>query len=582
MKKHKIVISLHFKKKQQLQYDSMKSFQSDLNSWSRLLAKRMKAIKTTIPSGLNFIIARITSTQVETMNGSAHLSRTKGHFSTFKALLCVAILSMPLLVSAATAPVKLVKYPASFQPHQNKKVQSIHSVADPFDGKNGNLALPKARPDFASIWGGRTVAISAPAGRPELLDRWPESTKDLADMVQKQTGQTVRSEAKLTLSAGDTLAKILLKAKFTKQDVANVSKALSVHLNLRRLQIGTEFTAGLNEDNRAIALKVSLPAGRQTSSKTNNIFLDHYVLRDSAEVADMNWHAIKAVRPVDQVAVHAGNKIDLSLYEAARQANIPLEAFDKFVRVMSFSVDFQRDIQRGDQFELVYENVVDQLTGDVLSSGKLNYAGIILSGKRLGYYRFTQSDGQVGWYDRNGESAVRTLMRTPVNGARLSSRYGMRRHPVTGFNAMHRGIDFAVPTGTPILAAGSGTVEAAGWNGGYGKYVRLRHNSTYKTAYAHMSRIATGITKGKKVSQGQVIGYVGSTGRSTGPHLHYEIMVNNRQVNPLTVQLPAGKGIPTEQKQAFSMQVKSIERQMKDSLTPDYVGVTLQQAALDR
>ena len=173
-------------------------------------------------------------------------------------------------------------------------------------------------------------------------------------------------------------------------------------------------------------------------------------------------------------------------------------------------------------------------------------------------------------------------MRTPVNGARLSSRYGMRRHPVTGFNAMHRGIDFAVPTGTPILAAGSGSVEAAGWNGGYGKYVRLRHNSTYKTAYAHMSRIAPGIRNGKKVAQGEVIGYVGSTGRSTGPYLHYEIMVNNRQVNPMTVQLPAGKGVPKDQMQAFSNRVKAIEKQMKDSLTPDYVGVTLQQAALER
>jgi len=158
----------------------------------------------------------------------------------------------------------------------------------------------------------------------------------------------------------------------------------------------------------------------------------------------------------------------------------------------------------------------------------------------------------------------------------------MRRHPVTGFNAMHRGIDFAVPTGTPILAAGSGSVETAGWNGAYGKYVRIRHNSTYKTAYAHMSRIASGIGKGRKIAQGEVIGYVGSTGRSTGPHLHYEIMVNNRQVNPLTVQLPAGKSVPKGQLATFFAQVKIIEDQMKDSLTPDFVGVTLQQAAFDR
>ena len=497
-------------------------------------------------------------------------------------LLFAAVLSMLFTVHAATAPVELITHPATLQFLNKDKTQIMHNAADPLDDSNGDVPLPAARPDYASIWSGRIVGVAGPAGRPDILDMWPESTKDLADMVRQQTGQTVLSETKLTLSAGDTLAKILLKAKFTNQDVAYVSEALSRHLNLRRLQIGTEFTAGLDEDKRAIALKVSLPTSQQTSSKAGNIFLDHYVLRDSPEDAELSWHAIKAVRPVDRAAVHAGNEIDLSLYEAARQVNIPLDAFDKFVRVMSFSVDFQRDIQRGDQFELVYEKTVDRLTGDVLSSGKLNYAGIILSGKRMGYYRFTHPDGQIGWYDRNGKSAVRTLMRTPVNGARLSSRYGMRRHPVTGFNAMHRGIDFAVPTGTPILAAGSGSVEAAGWNGNYGKYVRIRHNSTYKTAYAHMSRIAPGISKGRKITQGEVIGYVGSTGRSTGPHLHYEIMVNNRQVNPMTVQLPAGKGVPNDQMQAFSDAVKAIEKQMKDSLTPDYVGVTLQQAALER
>ena len=566
----------------QLQYDLMKSFKADLNSRSGLPENRMITSKPTIFSAFGAARERITTLMtVVTFQPFELVDRNWRHTYVTK-LLFAAVLSMLFTVHAATAPVELITHPATLQFLNKDKTQIMHNAADPSDNSDGDVPLPAARPDYASIWSGRIVGVAGPAGRPDILDMWPESTKDLADMVRQQTGQTVLSETKLTLSAGDTLAKILLKAKFTNQDVAYVSEALSRHLNLRRLQIGTEFTAGLDEDKRAIALKVSLPTSQQTSSKAGNIFLDHYVLRDSPEDAELSWHAIKAVRPVDRAAVHAGNEIDLSLYEAARQVNIPLDAFDKFVRVMSFSVDFQRDIQRGDQFELVYEKTVDRLTGDVLSSGKLNYAGIILSGKRMGYYRFTHPDGQIGWYDRNGKSAVRTLMRTPVNGARLSSRYGMRRHPVTGFNAMHRGIDFAVPTGTPILAAGSGSVEAAGWNGNYGKYVRIRHNSTYKTAYAHMSRIAPGISKGRKITQGEVIGYVGSTGRSTGPHLHYEIMVNNRQVNPMTVQLPAGKGVPNDQMQAFSDAVKAIEKQMKDSLTPDYVGVTLQQAALER
>ena len=565
----------------QLQYDLMTSFKTDLNSRSGLPENRMIMSKPTIFSAFGAVRKRITLMTIVTFQPFGLIVRNWRHTFVTQ-LLFAAALSMPFTIHAATAPVDLNTHPATLQFLNTDKTRTLHNAADPLYDRNGDVPLPAARPDYSSTWTGRIVGVAGPAGRPDISDMWPESTKDLADMVQQQTGQTVLSETKLTLSEGDTLAKILLKAKFTKQEVASVSEALSRHLNLRRLQIGTVFTAGLDEDKRAIAIKVSLPTSQKTFSKASNIFLDHYVLRDSPEDTELSWHAIKAVRPVDQAAVHAGNEIDLSLYEAARQVNIPLDAFEKFVRVMGFSVDFQRDIQRGDQFELVYEKTVDRLTGVVLSSGKLNYAGIILSGKRMGYYRFTHPDGQIGWYDRNGKSAVRTLMRTPVNGARLSSRYGMRRHPVTGFNAMHRGIDFAVPTGTPILAAGSGSVEAAGWNGNYGKYVRIRHNSTYKTAYAHMSRIAPGISRGRKITQGEVIGYVGSTGRSTGPHLHYEIMVNNRQVNPMTVQLPAGKGVPNEQMQAFSDTVKAIEKQMKDSLTPDYVGVTLQQAALER
>ena len=551
-------------KKQQLQHDSMMIFRSDLNisSQNRQIAQ-MPADRPDIRAD-SIPVKRITTRLRQLMR---------------KAICGAVFLATTVMAStcwAASARIEVIELPG---PAGN---QDSHEVFDLSDGRDGRIPAPTSRPDYATIWGGKIVAVAGPTRRPSLTEMLPVSTKKLAEMVRKETGQTVRSEHTLTLSSGDTLAKILKKANFTNQDVASVSQALSRHMNLRRLQIGTEFTAGLDENEKAVALKVSLPSNRQGKSASDHLFYDHYVLREANVDSDLKWHAIKAVRPVDKITVHAGNQIDLSLYEAVRQVNIPLEAFDQFVRVMSFSVDFQRDIQPGDQFELVYENAVDRLNGDVLSSGKLYYAGIILSGKRFGFYRFTHPDGRVGWYDRNGESAVRTLMRTPVNGARLSSTYGMRRHPVTGFNAMHKGIDFAVPTGTPILAAGSGHIEMAGWNGSYGKYVRIRHNSTYKTAYAHLSRVAPGMRRGKTIQQGEVIGYVGSTGRSTGPHLHYEILVNNRQVNPLTVQLPAGDGVPAELKDSFIEQVQHIEQQMRDSLTPDYAGVTLQQAALSR
>ena len=228
---------------------------------------------------------------------------------------------------------------------------------------------------------------------------------------------------------------------------------------------------------------------------------------------------------------------------------------------MGFSVDFQREIRSGDAFELLYEQQIDQITGDVIGT-QLHYAGLMLSGKQLGFYRYDHDGSRVGWYDRKGNSAARTLIRTPISGARLSSSFGMRRHPISGYNSMHRGVDFAAPTGTPIIAAGSGVITEAGWYGSYGRYIRVRHNSTYDTAYAHMSRIARGIRPGARVEQGQVIGYVGSTGRSTGPHLHYEILMNNRKVNPLTVSLPTGEHIPPELLTNFHSKVELVEAEM--------------------
>ena len=345
MNKCKLEPLLHPEKKQHLQYVVSKSFRSNLNLRGRLPESGMIKHKTTIFFGLISICERITSANIEKTVRLAHLSCKNWQLYALIILLCAASLSMPFFVSAATAPVKLAKHSAAVTPQKHKVNQSVHVVVDPFDGSNGQLALPTVRPDFVSIWDGREVDVAGPTTRPGVLDIWPESTKDLAGMVQQQTGQTVLSETKLALDAGDTLAKILLKANFTKQDVAHVSEALSGHLNLRRLQIGTEFIAGLDEDSRAIALKISLPVSQQTTSKNSDVFFDHYVLRESLETSMESWHAIKAVRPVEKIAVHSGNEIDLSLYEAARQVGIPLEAFDKFVRVMSFSADFQRDIQ---------------------------------------------------------------------------------------------------------------------------------------------------------------------------------------------------------------------------------------------
>lgn len=446
------------------------------------------------------------------------------------------------------------------------------------------VAMPRMRPPFTEAWGGTPVKIALPARRPSLADMLPQSTRSISEMVAVQTGRQVTDVIELTLNRGDTLASTLKKANFTNQSVAAVSSALSGHINLRKLQIGTGFTIGLDADNQPVGLQLHSKKPQRLNEKAiTDGFIEHYVLLepkledDSGAENTARWITIKAIRPVETAYVHAGSQIDASLYKAAMKSSIPLAALDEFVTVMGFSVDFQREIREGDSFELVYEKAVDGLTGKVLSTGNLHYAGVVLSGRKMGFYRFVHRNGRVGWYDRKGESAIRTLMRTPVNGARISSGYGMRRHPTKGYNAMHKGIDFAVPTGTPILAAGSGHVELAGWNGSYGHYIRIRHSSTYKTAYAHLSGYAKGIRRGSVVEQGQVIGYVGSTGRSTGPHLHYEILVNNRKVNPLTVKLPTGKSVSPAERGAFMEQVARIERQLQHTTTPQYAGITFSQ-----
>jgi murein DD-endopeptidase MepM/ murein hydrolase activator NlpD len=236
---------------------------------------------------------------------------------------------------------------------------------------------------------------------------------------------------------------------------------------------------------------------------------------------------------------YSQGQIMSNLYDAAVNAQLPIPVLMDLIRLFSFDVDFQREIQPGDAFEVMYDELRDD-RGEIVRSDHIRYAAMILGGKRLEYFRHEPASGRPGYYGPDGQSVRKTLMRTPIDGARLSSRYGRRRHPVSGYTKMHRGVDFAAPRGVPIMAAGDGVIEKIGrWNA-YGKYVRIRHNGTFKTAYAHMHRFAKGMRRGRRVKQGEIIGYVGSTGRSTGPHLHYEVLRNGRQTNPMKVKLPSG------------------------------------------
>lgn len=390
------------------------------------------------------------------------------------------------------------------------------------------MFLPLQRPYPALALSGDPVAIEVPKGRPDIEELLPAATLTLADFATREAALSVAEEAVFTLQKGETLAKLLKRAGMTSAEQYPLVQELTRKVNPRRLQIGMQFTIGKSADGDVTALQVELKNA-----------MSYYLMKTES----LGWFGLQAIRPVDTLLVEASAVIEGTLYDTMQAANVPVAALEEFVRVMGFTVDFQRQLRKGDSFGLIYERTVDRLTGAELSAGKLHYASMNLSGEPLHFFRHDHLNGQVGWYDETGASAVRTLMRTPVSGARVSSNYGMRKHPTLGYNAMHRGVDFAVPTGTPIVAAGTGRVEAAGWNGSYGRYIRIRHSGTYKTAYAHMSRIASGIRPGTNVRQGQVIGFVGSSGRSTGPHLHYEIIVNNRKVNPMTIKLPTGKGL---------------------------------------
>ena len=255
-------------------------------------------------------------------------------------------------------------------------------------------------------------------------------------------------------------------------------------------------------------------------------------------------------------------EINNNLYSAAINSGIEPNVIIEFARIYGFEIDFQRDIRRGDNFEIFYEKYLDD-KGKVRDTGKIIYASMIVNKREINLYNF-KIKNEEGFYDINGKSIVKSLMKTPINGARLSSSFGMRKHPILGFNKMHRGTDFAAPKGTPIMASGSGTITRARWCGGGGNCVKIRHNSTYETIYAHMSKFARGIKEGRKVKQGQIIGYVGSTGMSTGPHLHYEVIVNGKKVNSQKLKLPSGKILKGEDRKNFEIQRIKIDLRLAD------------------
>jgi murein DD-endopeptidase MepM/ murein hydrolase activator NlpD len=350
----------------------------------------------------------------------------------------------------------------------------------------------------------------------------------------------------ITVQSGDSLMSLLQHAGITATAAQSAIDALAGKWDPRALQIGQQI-ALLRDD-----------AGVKQLHLTPDLQRELVLTRGT----DGNYIASVMPREILTVPLRIAGKIDSSLFEAAAKAGMPQAVLSDVIHAFSYDVDFQREVQPGDAFEVLFDQLVDEKTGKIVGTGDVAYAALTLSGKLEALYRYTPRDGYPGFYNADGTNVKKALLRTPVDGARISSSFGMRHHPILGFTRMHQGVDFAVPAGTPIMASGDGVIASAGWAGGYGNMVVLRHNSTYSTAYGHMSRIAKGIKPGVHVHQGEVIGYVGMTGLATGPHLHYEVRVDNKQINPLGVRLAATQKLDGRDLANFHAQEATIAKRI--------------------
>ena len=338
------------------------------------------------------------------------------------------------------------------------------------------------------------------------------------------------------IKSGETFDKILEGYDIEKNEIIKIKNSLKNQIDLNKLNTKQiiQFTVDKTKNK--------IENFTYQISNTQKIFLKRNDLNDSFN------NEILSIK-LEKKIIYKENVILQSLYNAATTEEIPPNTIIEFARIYGFQVDFQRDIRKKDKFQIMYEIFLNEKK-EIIETGEILFANLELSGQDNSLYYF-DVEGSEGHYDKNGKSVKKALMKTPINGARLSSPFGMRKHPIDGFNKMHKGTDFAAPLGTPIMASGDGVIKKAGWCGGGGNCVKIRHNSTYQTVYAHMSKFARGIKSGVRVKQGQTIGYVGSTGKSTGPHLHYEVIVNGKKVNSQKLKLPSGKILKGNNRKLF-------------------------------
>ena len=342
------------------------------------------------------------------------------------------------------------------------------------------------------------------------------------------------------ISSGETFDKILNIYLVPSYEISKIKKYLINEYDLNNLKTNLDIEFIIDQSNSKRITSFTLPVSRTKKIQlTRNLETD--LFEKKITITNLNKRII-----------FKEGKILQSLYKSAINLNIKPNIIVEFARIYGFQVDFQRDIRKNDNFQIMYE-VFEDDNGKVFQTGNIIFADLKLSGINNSLYYYDKK-GSEGHFDESGKSVEKALMKTPINGARLSSAFGMRKHPIDGYNKMHRGTDFAAPMGTPIMASGTGTVTRARWCGGGGNCIKIKHNSTYETIYAHMKNFARGIKKGIRVKQGQIIGYVGSTGKSTGPHLHYEVVVSGKKVNSQKLKLPSGKTLKGKERKIFEVE----------------------------
>ena len=343
------------------------------------------------------------------------------------------------------------------------------------------------------------------------------------------------------IKKGDTIQKILKKYKVQNNDIQTTINQYKKYGNPNQLLAGNKIDIIIEENS---------------STKKNSIIKFAVPITKSTTIAitkneENKIISKKIITKLYKKKILSENTIKNNLYSSAVKSNINPDTIIEFARIFGFEIDFQRDIRKNDYFKIVYEKYFDEF-GEFIKSGSILYAHMSVNSREISLYKFG-NDKSYGYFDINGKSVEKALMKTPINGSRLSSPFGMRKHPILGYTKKHTGTDFAAKAGTPIMASGTGTITVAKWCGEGGNCIKIKHNSTYETVYAHMKNFAKGMKVGKKVKQGQIIGYVGSTGMSTGPHLHYEVIINGKKVNSQTLQLPSGKVLKDDERRQFEI-----------------------------